>query len=1345
MQRKGGRSLQNKFKRGAAAAMAAAMLCGAIPAQAFTYDIAGHQAEAIMKEWIAEGYMAGDGNGYHPDQEITRAEFMTFANRVLKLTEEASIAQFQDVKKGDWYYSNVAKAYKAGYTSGTSGNTMSPNAGITNQEMYQMLSAMIDGESNADLSAVADRNKLAGWAENGVKEGISQGYIVGKDSKIEPTHKVTRAEAVVFLDRYKTDSRTFAYPGTYSVGSAGEVTVLVNGVTLKDTEIQGNLILDKRVQYVVLDNVTVGGQIIKGNPNVTLLAPGQWMDGDYAGVAQGDHGQIHVTVTFKENKIVEVRLDKHQEGAEGEKLMQPVLDQIRKTGGLTDIDLGPRKGITPEGLLNAVRDAAAQAGGQTVKPGQSSFAKEHTFLKDGTFMGLANGYGGKLKVKLVVKDHKVAELGLLEHTETPEYMVITQKLLPIIAEKGSVEGVDTITGATVTADALIHASQDALAQSMGLTRGPGQTPGAKQEAAEVNPDLPQGSDFKELTDGVYYGQAMGYGGLIKVTVTVTDQKIFSVEVTDHNETKSYYEDTEHILDEIVHSNSTNVDTVSGATATSRGILSAVEDALSEFMEERPYADGVWYGQGRGMYAEDAVDNRTKEIRNSRIEAKVTIRDGRIADVEMSYFGDDMSHHKPAAYDYISKRVVEEQGTKGLNELLPKVDENSASRDPSVDGFDAITGATRSSRGYVYAIEDALSRSQKYSKDHVEQQVRAIRLVNPPEIRQFAYGSYYDMSDLNVEIEYLDGSKCMVPFNQLPAYDITASLENPLVFAPEDTTDYAQRRKYVLELQDTKSTAKHATSFQASRPTEKIQITSIELTTDNGETVVIACDPDNFIYNTPKLEKHLKGISKENVKVICADGSEAVVGDVNIKAGYTPVITINLQQPKVQDSDPVYTRYQYGTFKIQVQSDARFDPTALTDYYVTSNPKKLTYSEGETLDLTGLKFMGTDDNYLQGEFAADKLEEYGFTVAPAQGEKLTAEDTQVVISMPGHEDVVFPLTVVAESTAAPHIIEIRSHDGKMLFHRYDLTEYKQEGNPDEMASWPVVLSSQRAVVPTEYKGHLDQLTVKIYDAHGAEIRNFTTEINSGMMKLSFSKIPEEMKYVMFGFKYEDIIAPMQSDVPHTIDIIGKDGQTVLFSYDLTAYKKPDNINEMVEWPVVLSSQRAVVPTEYKGHLDLLTFKVRDAAGYEISDFTVSLSGGMAKLEFSKDPEEMKYIMFGFKYEDPAPAKSNVPHTIDIIGKDGEMVLFHYDLSEYKKADNINEMIEWPVVLSSQRAVIPTEYRGHLDQLTFKPSDAAGNEITDFTVSLSGGMAKLEFSKDPEEMKYVMFGFKYVDPA
>ena len=87
MQRKGGRSLQNKFKRGAAAAMAAAMLCGAIPAQAFTYDIAGHQAEAIMKEWIAEGYMAGDGNGYHPDQEITRAEFMTFANRVLKLTE----------------------------------------------------------------------------------------------------------------------------------------------------------------------------------------------------------------------------------------------------------------------------------------------------------------------------------------------------------------------------------------------------------------------------------------------------------------------------------------------------------------------------------------------------------------------------------------------------------------------------------------------------------------------------------------------------------------------------------------------------------------------------------------------------------------------------------------------------------------------------------------------------------------------------------------------------------------------------------------------------------------------------------------------------------------------------------------------------------------------------------------------------------------------------------------------------------------------------------------------------------------------------------------------------------
>ena len=511
---------KNKFKRGAAAAMAAVMLCGAIPAQAFTYDIAGHQAEQIMKQWIEEGYMAGDGNGYHPDQEITRAEFMTFANKVLKLTEEAAISQFKDVQENAWYYHEVAKAYKAGYASGTSGTTMSPNAKITNQEMYLMLAAMTTGLPDGDLSHVADRGELAPWAEKGVREGISEGYIVGKDGKIAPNHKVTRSEAIVFLDGYKTDSRTFAYPGAYSVGTVGKITVLSNGVTLKNAKIQGDLVLGKNVNSVVLDKVTVGGQIIKENPNTKIMEPGQWMDGKYEGQAKGDHGQVHVTVTFKDGRITDVKLGKHMEGEQGEKVMQPVLDQIIETGDVKKIKLGNQSGINAKAALNAVRDAAAQANGQTVQAGESAFAKEFTVLRDGTYMGTANGYGGKIKVQLVVKNHKIDQLTLLHHTETPEYMVITQKLLPIIAQNGGVEGVDTITGATVTADALIYASEDALSQSYGMTTAPGQTENAQLKPAEHTPDMPQGGDFEGLVDGVYHGHAAGYGGDIKVSVTV---------------------------------------------------------------------------------------------------------------------------------------------------------------------------------------------------------------------------------------------------------------------------------------------------------------------------------------------------------------------------------------------------------------------------------------------------------------------------------------------------------------------------------------------------------------------------------------------------------------------------------------------------------------------------------------------------------------------------------------------------------------------------------------------------------------------------------------------------------
>ena len=85
-----------------------------------------------------------------------------------------------------------------------------------------------------------------------------------------------------------------------------------------------------------------------------------------------------------------------------------------------------------------------------------------------------------------------------------------------------------------------------------------------------------GSKFE---DGDFTGEATGMEPM-KVDVTVTDGKIASVEVVEHNETEGYCEEAlADIPKLIVEKNSTDIDAISGATMTSNGIKNAVNDAL----------------------------------------------------------------------------------------------------------------------------------------------------------------------------------------------------------------------------------------------------------------------------------------------------------------------------------------------------------------------------------------------------------------------------------------------------------------------------------------------------------------------------------------------------------------------------------------------------------------------------------------------------------------------------------------------------------------------------------------------------------------------------------------------
>lgn len=89
-----------------------------------------------------------------------------------------------------------------------------------------------------------------------------------------------------------------------------------------------------------------------------------------------------------------------------------------------------------------------------------------------------------------------------------------------------------------------------------------------------------GEKAPAYNDGTYEGTGKGMNGDVTVSVEVKDGKISAVNVLSHEESEGISDPAiEQVPASIVEKNSTEVDTVSGATNTSKGIIEAVNKAL----------------------------------------------------------------------------------------------------------------------------------------------------------------------------------------------------------------------------------------------------------------------------------------------------------------------------------------------------------------------------------------------------------------------------------------------------------------------------------------------------------------------------------------------------------------------------------------------------------------------------------------------------------------------------------------------------------------------------------------------------------------------------------------------
>ena len=183
-------------------------------------------------------------------------------------------------------------------------------------------------------------------------------------------------------------------------------------------------------------------------------------------------------------------------------------------------------------------------------------------LKDGEYKASSKGIGGDVPVTVTIKDGKIAKVEVGENSETEGIGSKAIEQLPdAIVKANGTEGVDAVSGASVTSKAIFTAVEDCLNQAKGGT-----------DAAATT-----------MADGEYKASAKGIGGDVPVTVTVKDGKIAKVEVGENSETQGIGSKAiEQLPDAIVKANGTEgVDAVSGASVTSKAIFDAVNDCMDQ--------------------------------------------------------------------------------------------------------------------------------------------------------------------------------------------------------------------------------------------------------------------------------------------------------------------------------------------------------------------------------------------------------------------------------------------------------------------------------------------------------------------------------------------------------------------------------------------------------------------------------------------------------------------------------------------------------------------------------------------------------------------------------------------
>ncbi|MBP6492393.1 MAG: FMN-binding protein, partial [Clostridia bacterium] len=145
------------------------------------------------------------------------------------------------------------------------------------------------------------------------------------------------------------------------------------------------------------------------------------------------------------------------------------------------------------------------------------------------------------------------------------------------AEAGSNSASTVVQGGSSSASTEVQSGSSSAASQSGSASSTGST--STETASGSTSTAASNSVYN---DGTYQGTGTGFrGGQTTVSVTVSNDKITDVTIVSHEDDRPFFNRCcDSVISQILSSQSSDVNAVSGATYSSNGIMSAVADALS---------------------------------------------------------------------------------------------------------------------------------------------------------------------------------------------------------------------------------------------------------------------------------------------------------------------------------------------------------------------------------------------------------------------------------------------------------------------------------------------------------------------------------------------------------------------------------------------------------------------------------------------------------------------------------------------------------------------------------------------------------------------------------------------